>query len=60
MAKGTKESLGAVSVDSGTGVCMTALLLMADFSKRILITFLFTPFGLVARDEENEQRPPVL
>lgn len=31
--KRNKESLGAVSVDSETGVCMTGLLLMADFSR---------------------------
>lgn len=40
--KRNKESLGAVSVDSETGVCMTGLLLMADFSEAFQLPVCFS------------------
>lgn len=54
--KRNKESLGAVSVDSETGVCMTGLLLMADFSRAFQLPLYFS--GPSNQDKENKQRPP--
>lgn len=56
--KRNKESLGAVSVDSETGVCMTGLLLMADFSRAFQLPLYFC--GPLTKDKENTESTAVL
>lgn len=56
--KRNKETLGELSVDSETGVCMTGLLLMADFSRAFQLPLHFS--GPLTKDKKNKQAPLLL